>query len=412
MSMNKNTKLSNLVKLTLATSMGFVFTTSVSANVNIDNLTGLAASGGADAYDVYNLKALYEYVNANQAWNSGLYQLLESATTKEEAAALASALSPDRSGASLYSVMSSQSLFSNTLRKRGTDFILGDYGNTSLWVSVLGADSSHYVTNDGSNRYDGYNSESTGIAFGYDLMRSSDAIVGLAFSQQKTDVKNRLTGRRLDIENYYAALHGLFKFDDIYISAQGIVGWSDYLSKHNVNGVPSYSGSTAEDATFGGDNYGVSADLYYPLYVGSFTVLPSVYANYQLVRVDGYKENQADNSLVVKDFDKLEHEALYLGVGVEVANSISTNLGIFSAQAKFKAKQEVLDHTTFSKGRLANSGYEFSAPIAQLDDTFYETNVDFIWETASNFSFNLGAQYSWSDSQDTTMFYGRGAYSF
>lgn len=416
MSVKKNTKLSNLVKLALATSIGFVFT-GASAN---DQVVGLAGSGGADASEVYFLKSLYEFANLNPTENAELLNLLNSALTNEEAAELASSLTPDRSGAALYSVMSSQSLFSNTLRKRSTDFILGDYGNTSMWVSILGTDSSQYVTNDGNNRYDGYDSKSRGVAFGYDLMRSSDSIVGLAFSHQKTDVENRLSDQTLDIENYYAALHGLFKFDDMYLAAQGIVGWSDYIGKRHVTGGASYSGLTAADAAYGGDNYGLNTDLYYPLYVGSFTVIPSVYTDYQLVRIDGYQEvqvvdrknNLVGGSIAALRYDKQEHEALHVGVGIEVANSITTNIGIFSAQAKFKTKKEILDHIASTKVSLISGGPSFTLPVAQLDDMFYETNLDLTWETASNFSFNLGAQYSWSDSQETTMFYGRGAYSF
>ncbi len=416
MSVKKHAKLKNLAKLALATSIGFVFT-SASAN---DHIVGLAASGGADASEVYFLKSLYEYANLDPVANAELLNLLNSVSTSEEAADLARSLTPDRSGAAIYSVMASQSAFSNTLRKRATDFILGDYGNTSMWVSVLGTDSTQFVTNDGQNRFDGYDSNSQGVAFGYDLMRSSDSIVGIAFSHQKTDVENRLSDRTLDIASYYAAAHGLFKFDDIYLAAQGIVGWSDYVGKRHVVGGSNYTGPTAADATYGGDNYGLNADLYYPLYVGSFTVIPSVYTDYQLVRVDGYQEvqvidskgNLVGGSAAALKYEKQEHEALHVGVGIEVANSLTTDVGIFSAQAKFKTKKEILDHTVSTKVNLISGGPSMTLPIAQLDDTFYETNIDLTWETASNFSFNLGAQYSWSDSQETTMFYGRGAYSF
>ncbi|MGF1724810.1 autotransporter outer membrane beta-barrel domain-containing protein [Photobacterium nomapromontoriensis] len=386
------------------------------------SIAELAAAGGADSTEVYVLKLLEDQAMANG--DQELLDLFASVTSSEAAARLAGEITPDRSGASVYNVITAQNVFTNTVRKRASDFILGDSARTSLWVSYLGTDSTSYVNSDGSNRFDGYDADSAGFAVGYDRVLSESSMLGVAFSQQSLNSDSRLYNYHLDIESYQASLYGTYEWRDIYFSAQGVVGWNSNTSKRVIGSMVEMADKNEATARFNSQNAGLLLDAQFPVYLGSFTFLPSIFADYTLVKVEGYSENYvreydksgketlAAGSPASLAYDRQEHETLDLGIGLELAHRFTTNVGVFSTQLKLKAQQDVLDNALMTTASLASGGSSFTLQASEADDFYYQSHLDFAWETNTSFSWHLGAQYLWSDSQETTTFYGRGTYSF
>ncbi|WP_082008549.1 autotransporter outer membrane beta-barrel domain-containing protein [Photobacterium gaetbulicola] len=401
------------------TGMGLAYAATAAASSGIADL---AAAGGADSTEVYVLKLLEEQARANN--NQELLDLFAAVTTSEEAARLAGEITPDRSGASIYNVATAQNVFANAVRKRTSDYILGDSARTSLWVTYLGTDSTSFVTSEGTNRFDGYDADSSGIAIGYDRVLSEDSILGVAFSQQSINSQSRLYNQRLDIDTYQAALYGTYQWRDMYFSAQGLAGWNSNRSERSIGDSLVADGQSQATARFNSQSFALLLDWQFPVYVGELTFLPSLYADYSLVKVEDYQENyvreynkageltKSSGSPAALAYDKQEYETFNLGIGLELAHRLDTRVGVFATQLKLKAQQELLDHNLTTTARLASGGASFTLPVSEADDFFYETHLDLVWETNTSFSWHIGAQYLWSDSQETTMYYGRGTYSF
>ncbi|AXY02480.1 autotransporter outer membrane beta-barrel domain-containing protein [Vibrio alfacsensis] len=389
-----------LMKLTLATAIGLACT-----GINAKDISGLAGAGGADAQEVYFVKTIYEHALATG--NQDILNAFASIDSAEDAARLARDIAPDRSGSNIYNAMTAQNTFTNVLRKRASEVITTDFGGTSAWVSYLGSDSSLHTDSDGTNLFDGYDSSSYGVAIGYDWIASNNLVVGLSVAQQTTDSDSRLTDMSLEIDSHHAAIYGVYSTESWYLAGTANIGWGSHIIDSHV----SHTNDRLQGRT-NSDMYGLSFDAYRPIYVGEFIVTPSLYTSYSLVRVDGYKEI-ANASVFALEYADQENETLNVGAGLDLTRQFITDAGLFTVQGIVKAETEVLDHQLSTKVKLRSmESAEFVMPVNQIDDKFYETALDLAWETNGSMTFNLGAQYKWSDSQDTLTYYGRGTISF
>lgn len=405
-----------LVNYAVATAIISLFSTSV-AHAAL-SAPSMAAAGGADSTEAYVIKLVEDY--ANKFNNKELKALLASANTDEKMAKLAAELTPDRSGASIYNVITAQNLFTQAIHKRTSDFLLGDAARTSFWMTYLGSDNASYITSEGTNRFDGYDSTSTGVAMGYDFVLSDSTVAGIAFTRQEIDSTNRLYEKSLEITSYQAALYATQAWNDFYLSSRGVIGRNANLAQHQVGEV----GLTDADARFNSTNFALEFDLSRPLYWGDFTVIPLASLSYTQVRVEDYTEHylrtvdkkgnpdQTAGSPAALAFEEQHYQELNLGLGLELAHSFYTKLGAFQSRLGVKSDFEVLDMDLTTTARLAAGGDSFTVGVNERDSARYQSYADLTWETNGSMTWSLGIQHDWTDTTENNLFYGRAVYSF
>lgn len=397
-------------------SMASTSTVQAAPLVPTPSLASSAANGGADATEVSVLKRLETLASATD--NAELKALLALADTDAKAAQLAGELTPDRSGASVYNVILAQDLFTQSIRKRTSDFLLGDSARSSLWVSALGSDNTSYVTSDGLNRYDGFDSTSTGIVVGYEQVLAAGRILGVAFSQQNIDSENRLYDNSLEIESYQASIYGTQAWRNYYLSGRGVLGWNSNTNKRKI-------GDDYAQGLYNSFNTALGFDLVRPFYWQNLSILPTVSANYTHVKVEDYAEHyireydKAGEKLVKSAgspaslaYEQQDYQELTFGFGLELAHSLYTKLGAFQTRAGMKANAEVLDMDLTSTASFIAGGDSFTVGVNEREAMRYESYLDLSLETNGSMTWSLGVQHNWDDTRESNMFYGRAVYSF
>lgn len=371
--------------------------------------SGDAAAGGADSTEVYVLNHLYEQALATG--NSELVALIEAADTDEKAARLAGELTPDRSGANIYNVIMAQTLFTQAIRKRTSDFLLGDSARSSMWGSYLGADNTSYITSNGSNRYDGFDASSAGFVIGYDQVLSNSTTLGVAFSQQKIDSQGRTYDNDLAIESYQASLYGTRAWKDYYLSGRGVIGWNANTANRSIGSALNSGQKTDATSRYNSYNFAAEVDLVRPFYWGDFSILPLLSAGYTHIRAEGYEENGSGSAAALA-YDQQNYQELMLGLGLEVAHSFYTDIGAFQTRVGMRTDFEVLDMDLTTTATLLSGGDSFTVGINENEDVRYESYLDLTWETNGSMTWSLGVQSNWDSSTENTLFYGRAVYSF
>jgi len=368
-----------------------------------------AASGGADATEVYVLNHLE--AQALATGNTQLLALIAAADTDEKMAQLAGEFTPDRSGANIYNVMMAQELFTQSIRKRTSDFLLGDSARSSMWASYLGSDNTSYITSDGANRYDGFDATSSGFVVGYDQVLSKNSIMGVAFSHQKVDSEGRMYDNELQIESYQASLYGTQTWQDFYLSERAVIGWNANTAERSIASELMTGQKTKAQSRYNSYNFALEVDLVRPFYWGDFSILPLASAGYTHIRAEGYKENDSGSAAALA-YEQQNYQELTLGLGLELAHSLYTKTGAFQTRAGIRSDIEVLDMDLTTTATLLSGGDSFTVGINENEDIRYESYVDLSWETNNSMTWSLGVQRNWDSSTENNVFYGRAVYSF
>ncbi|WP_299017816.1 autotransporter outer membrane beta-barrel domain-containing protein [uncultured Photobacterium sp.] len=381
-----------------------------------------AVSGGADATEAYIIRRIQEQAEGED--NAELKALLASATTDAQAARLAGELTPDQSGANIYGVIQAQDLFTNTLRKRTSDYILGDFARTSVWATYLSSDYMMPVKSDGTNRYDGFDATSSGAAFGFEKILSADTVMGVAFSQQQVDAASRLYNNKTEIDSYLASLYATTVLSDWYFSGRGVVGWSANTAHRAIRESTGYTGKTDATARFNSQNIALQLDAMYPMYWQNFALLPTVSANYTWVKVEDYAENyirefnnkgepeRSSGSPAALAYDEQSYQELNLGLGLEASYSFYFDYGVIQTRLGAGASFEMLDDELTSTAHLVSGSEKFTVGVAEREDTRYQAYASLLWETNGSFSWSFSAEREWDDKAENMMLYGRAVYSF
>jgi len=381
-----------------------------------------AVAGGADATESYVIRRLQEQAAADN--NSELQSLLASVSTDADAAQLAADFTPDRSGANIYGVIQAQDQFTNAIRTRTTDYLLGSSSRNSMWVSYLSSDFEMSVNSVGTNRYDGLDSSSKGFAVGFEKVFSESMVLGAAASQQKVDASSRLYGNETDIDSYQAAVYGTYALSDVYLSGRGVIGWNSNTSKRNIGDVSSVDTNSDAKAMFNSQNAAIQLDVIYPLYWQNFTLLPAVSADYTWIKVEDYKENYvrtfnkkdepvlSAGSAATLAYEAQSYREMNLGLGLEVAHSFSFEYGSIQTRLGASASFEMLDDDLTKTAQLASSSDSFTVGVNQREDTRYQAHATVVWETNSDLALSISAERDWDDNAENMIVSGRALYAF
>jgi len=106
----------------------------------------------------------------------------------------------------------------------------------SGFIQVFGSEAEQKNKTVGSGTQYGYDSQSTGVAIGFDGINDNGVVVGLSLSMSETDVDGKGTGKaKNDIDSYTASLYMDKATDNGYIEGSLTVGLNENNSSRLVN---------------------------------------------------------------------------------------------------------------------------------------------------------------------------------
>ncbi|HIF9180637.1 TPA: autotransporter outer membrane beta-barrel domain-containing protein [Photobacterium damselae] len=385
-------------------------------------LISSTAAGGADATEAHTLKFLYEQAKATD--NKELLKLINSAKTDKERAQLAGELTPDRSGMTIKGALISQDLFARAIQRRTTDFVFGDAARSSFWGSYLGGSLEHYAATEGANRFDGFDADMHGFAFGFDKIVADSTVIGAAFSNQNVKANSRLFNKTVETDSYQAALYGTKTWDHLVIAGRTLVGWNSNITDREIGSAQNYDKSLDAHGRFNSFSTSVQLDIQSPIYWNNFNFAPIISARYSWIKAEEYKENfvrdydkkgnlvLSSGSPAALEYDSQSYDEFNIGIGLVGGFNINSDVGVFTIRSGVYGDFEVLDSELTTTAKLASGGDKFTVSVNPYSKQQYRSFAEISLESNTSWSANIGGEYQWGDQQDGYLIFGKVVYSF
>ncbi|MCE3255352.1 MAG: hypothetical protein K0R25_846 [Rickettsiaceae bacterium] len=192
--------------------------------------------------------------------------------------------------------------------------------NAGFWAQGFGS----VANQDSSERFDGYESKSQGVAIGADRELGEKSHIGVSATYAKSDIESKDKFRNIDIDTYqinaYAGT-GLGKF-----FVNGVLGfaWNEYNSDRSIIS----SQPLVSKGEYEGQTYSAKLEAGLMQYLGrGFNITPILAATYAHNRVDEHTENGAGNLSLHNDSSKIDFLEGRAGV-VLGHNSIINGFGV------------------------------------------------------------------------------------
>ena len=260
----------------------------LNAQVVTENLAAISNQANASAFGAALTQAVNNGVGGAAgdllfALNNGDVQGFEQ---------IADALSPSVSG-SLARPAREANLASQRLiqaRLLGAESYGVGKADQGLWLQGFTTDSDQ----DNRDSVAGYQSDSDGIAIGYDR-QFGDWRLGLAYSDSSADVlDNRPAADRVDIDSNQFSLYGNYRSDNWFASAVVAIADLDYdLSRNSP-----VAGEGSISATTGGDLFDINLAVGRTYQWGGIDVTPQLGLGYSTLEIDNFVENGGLNLAV------------------------------------------------------------------------------------------------------------------
>jgi len=234
----------------------------------------------------------------------------------------------------------------------------------------------------------GFDSETSGVAFGAEKFVTDDTKVGIgyAYSQTEIDGLNRTT----DVDTHTAILYGEYKPSQWYVNGIATYGWSDYSEKKNVAGVN-------VNADYDAETFGLQAMTGYEMEVNGFGITPETGLRYVHIKQDTYKDS-ADQKISSDDNDILTGV-----IGAKVNKTWELENGAYiTPEVRVAATYDIVNDGSSSVVTLAN-GSAYTVDGEPLDEFGLEFGAGVTAEINDKVEFSVGYEGKFKeDYQDHT----------
>lgn len=241
---------------------------------------------------------------------------------------------------------------------------------SNLWVQGL-FNTGDYDDN-GSTK--GYDTDSTGIAFGLDSAINDAVKVGVGFAYTDTDIDGFL--RDTDVETKTAFLYAQYKPSNWYVNGILSYGWSSYDESKHVAGFN-------VGADYDVETFGLQAMTGYDMQVAGVNVTPEFGLRYFRISQDGYTD-AAGTAVGSEDNDVL---TAVVGAKVNKAWEVSPSV-VIKPQARLAMTYDMIDADNNAFVTLAN-GATYHVNGETMDRFGVEVDVGVSAEVTDSFEFAL-----------------------
>ncbi|MBI2790854.1 MAG: autotransporter domain-containing protein [Gammaproteobacteria bacterium] len=331
----------------------------VAANTNQSNTVGVASALDAIARSGQPVGGLL----GNVINSLGLF------TSQAQLTEALAELAPNVSGANMYESFMLQRKTSDAVGDRldnlnqhlhasnsyASGYAAGDrnapcYGS---WVRLFG----QTADQDRRDNIDGYTDDMWGIAGGFDLMTSENALVGIALSWANADIRYDIAGGGdSDIDSYQAALYGDYHFSNpLFLHWFGAVAYNDYHNERNVNFANLFFSPTGDTHAW---QYGAKAELGYIFGEQALKTIPMVSLYYSHLDMKSYTEigaNTANQTIDDEGFDILQG-----GLGIKFAYDCPHGRTLYQPELHLNAFYDFIGDRFETTSQFVGSGPSFT----------------------------------------------------
>lgn len=258
------------------------------------------------------------------------------------------------------------------------------FERAAVWVQTLFNKSKLDDTSDAK----GFDSDSTGVAFGAEKFVNDDVKVGVGYAFTNTDIDGFM--RDTDVDTHTAIIYGEYKPSNWYVNGIANYNWSDYSEDKNVAGV-------GVKADYDVETFGLQTMTGYDMDVNGVNVTPEAGLRYFHVKQDSYKDS-AGNKISSDDADILTGV-----IGAKVNKDFALENGMnIRPEARFAVTYDLMDADNSSFVTLAN-GAAYNVEGESLDRFGMEFGVGVTAEVNDNVELSLGYEGKFrEDYQDHT----------
>lgn len=245
------------------------------------------------------------------------------------------------------------------------------FEKAALWVQTLFNKSELEDTSSSS----GFDSETTGIAFGSEKSVTDNTKIGLGYAYSQTDID--ALNRATDVETHTAILYGEYKPSQWYINGVVTYGWSDYTEHKNVAGVN-------VEAKYDAESFGLQTMTGYEMNAQGYTIVPEVGLRFVHIEQDTYTDT-ADQTVSSDDTDTLTGV-----IATKVSKTWELDNGAYiTPEVKVAATYDLSNDGSTSVVTLAN-GSAYTVNGEELDKLGFEFSTGVTAELNDKVEFSVG----------------------
>ncbi|ENA1774188.1 autotransporter outer membrane beta-barrel domain-containing protein [Yersinia ruckeri] len=362
------------------------------------NFLNLAAGGGASIYQLDAANYIVDYAlsqyNKTQSDASGqLLGLLASAgNSGTQIAQLADQLTPDAEGSEVRAALRVVDKMREQVNNRS--FYLRNQSAATPWN--FWAQSLYAHARQGSEGFvPGYQTNSYGINAGMDRRFNDEALFGVSFGYQNTNINIYNHGNSKDVNSYEAMAYTGWFNDRYFINSNVNMGYNSNSSTRNIGIDTGYQGNTQATADYNSlqMGYQVSAGMIFDLNV--IKLQPRAEYNYQWFRVDDYAESGSPASLEV---DRQSYSVKHFGAGVTAFNTYNLSLGTLTPSLSLMGYRDLntSEVITETAGLVMDQGKgkgRFTVKGDSVGNDIFEASINSNLQMKNNVNLNGNVNY-------------------
>ena len=258
-------------------------------------------------------------------------------------------------------------------------------GGVTSWVQALFNKSKL----DDTSKAKGFDSDSTGIALGFEKQLSSDVKAGIGYAYSQTDIDG--FNRTTDVDTHTAILYGEYKPSNWYVNSVATYSFANYDEKKNVAGVQ-------VKGDYDVDTIGLQAMTGYDFHLNGATLTPETGLRYLNVKQKSFTDTAGQN------VSANSSDILTGVVGAKLSKEIGLNNGMtLRPEVKGALTYDLVNDDASSVVTLANGsnyvsqsealdkfGMEFGAGVTADVTDRLELSVGYEGAFRKNFDSHTG----------------------
>ncbi|KEI72985.1 autotransporter outer membrane beta-barrel domain-containing protein [Endozoicomonas elysicola] len=303
---------------------------SYNEGVTADDFSAMASAGGADATEASVIKSFADIaldgteitsttISFNSSHNEEIANLLNGATDEVSASRLAGELTPDRSGAIIQAIHTSQNLQLDDIDNR-VSLIRSGQESTGFWFGIDG----YQGEKDVDSRIDGYDINGFSTRFGIDKKYSEEGLTGIAASINRQEVETKVYDTNYTIDSFQLSLYGNLNFDKYFISNSINAGYNAFNSTRKIGESTGYNGEVEATGDFSAYNIGWRITTGLDYNIGDVSIQPLVSGELNYLFIQNYTESGSPASL---EYDKETLSQVKIGAGINISRQIKLESG-------------------------------------------------------------------------------------
>ena len=243
----------------------------------------------------------------------------------------------------------------------------------AAWMKKLGV----FVTGridfgdrDTTKKQTGFDFDTLGITAGADYRFTRDLVLGIAGGYADTGVDYDNDGGDLDIDAWSVSLFGnYYMMENFYLDAIVNFGWDDYDQRRKVayslgNDIPI---ATKHKSDYSGNQYSISVGAGYEFDFDAWKLEVNGRMNYTEIDVDGYREDDPDNTGLNLAMDDYDTDSFTTTLGLQASYVFNTDIGVFIPKLAGEWEHEYSDDSFNVTGHFVNDPNPASPAVFSIE---------------------------------------------